>query len=721
MIFSKHLLAAAAILGASSVFAQEPDYLEFDPPGIDITDLKAFSDFQVRLKAPPNGTAVVYWETPGLKSTQCTTTWTTEDWNIFKPVRVQPLKQYSKVGEETYKITAQCDAPTEPYHTGRQFYPVKRTYVPAVDCTILDDPHFKTFGGTRFDYQTTSTFYAIKSDMLTVEMSQFICVANPADPAASGSCTNGVAIRYGQAIVIVNVNEANQLTINQVSDTVEGLEITQGADSVTAVIKIPADETEITMTGLGWLANMDWINTVIRIGGTYLNQVGGLCNVYTGKPDDGLECSNGVKTTSPKIFGDSWIVPENDDIFKCGAKCVGGKGGNTNTGDGKICKIPLPFPPPAPEQPAPPKETHPPVTTEIIIPTTIVSVITETYEVPATKEASTDNNTQPPATDVATTDAEPQPTGNPDEGNHVTTSEVVRTVTISTEITQIITTATTTTLVATETAKETYFTTVTEMPKYTAPPPPPAPAPEPTHAPEPYPHPQEPAPPAGEPPKDTPPTNPAPPADDGSNYPYYPPGTDPKPTKPAGCPQEFYDSAVKYCNSLYEVPACKALVDTDFYISSCIHDAIRVGSFVFAEGGKRQMMGSCLAKLDAKQNSADPIEVEESEKIVRESVYLKEVNCGEGCGAHGQCTPNGCICNAGFGGLKCDVDMNTLPIYEADKPVQNAKGEVVPKTPAAAIGGNPATAGAPIISGASSSVAGTVCALVAVVAGALVM
>ncbi|KAI9093532.1 hypothetical protein DFS34DRAFT_583406 [Phlyctochytrium arcticum] len=563
---SRFFLASSAVLAATtSVFGQAlTDILEFDPPILTIPDVDVATVFKARLKnIPPNDKATVVFDTPGLTSTNCSVDYDLSNWNIFRPIHVFPINQYTQEGTVDLTITGEMRCNGCAFEKRKQTYGCKRALKKAVQCTSLGDPHFKTFGGTLYDFHSIGTFYMVQSPRLTVETLQFQCGA--------GACNSGVAVRYGSSVVVIRTESDITLSngameLKQASPTLAGLAITSSADKHNYKIKIVEDGSEIEIVSNKFLT-FNYLDVTVRVGGPYFQNVGGLCNTYQDGVDTGLIMPDGKKATTAKIFGDSWKVKDDDNIFECGDKCKGA--GNQGQNPGVKCTIPVDVPAPPPQQ------------------TLVTTVITTT---PAPTPA--------PTTPAGTTDAPATP---PTALPSATPTTIVK---YSTVITQIVTVTGTSS--------------VTAIPKST---------------------------------------------------------TIPKPPpRPVNCPESFYNEATAYCNKLMDVPGCADKVNLDFYKNACIKDTIFTGSFIFAESMKEKLLANCRAVTDGQKDAVDPVEQKKGSDAQTQIGF--GAACGDGCGANGQCSPLGCLCNPGFVGKNCETDMAQLPTYNTT-PVQNDKGVTI--------------------------------------------
>ncbi|KAJ3160589.1 hypothetical protein HDU86_000347 [Geranomyces michiganensis] len=712
-IFSLASMAMLASPALSQIFTE---YLEFNPPALTISDLQGSATFAARLKTPPSDKATIFWDMPGLSSSSCNTVFTKENFNVFQTITVSPLPQYTANNTIKFSITAKASAANTTYDQNQEIYPVTRAMTPAQTCVSVGDPHFKTFGGFSYDYHTVGVHYLVKHSLLTVQTEQFVC-----NTALNAFCNSGVAIRYGDAVIVISTDPNNKastaMTVRQASAGLEGVRVTGSLANSHFLVDIGSDGSQIELQANPF-NGFNYVDVTVRLASTYANQVGGLCNTYKAGADTGtgLTCADGSVTTSPVVFGDSWIVPADDNIFHCGAKCSYKAPNTPITIQGAICAIPNPFP----NANAPPPTENAPATTtmvESVITKVVEQTVTNVQEVtvgtaPTTTAAAggEERPAYPPAvtsvevvtttvgedgkvstatvTSTAVVEAPVTITAAVTATQAVTVSQVVKeTIYLTTQVAVTVPVAAPTTVISTVVSTETYFTTITDMPKYT-------PAPEPAK-----------------------PT--AAPAPTGTPVPQIynqvtPPGQDPPaPERPSTCSIEFYNEVNKMCLSIFAVPACGQVVQLSFYINACIKDGLISGSFVFAESAKKSMMANCRAKSEAAVAiTSDPVLVKQGQTIAA-AAGVGASPCPGGCGAGGMCTPNGCMCALGFAGQSCEVDVSKLAVNKASGPLTNQNGVAVQQTIAIDAAdpntgvANPAAAGGAATPAAGTTAAGT--------------
>jgi len=183
-------------------------------------------------------------------------------------------------------------------------------------------------------------FYLLKSKFLTLQ--------TITKRWKNGAYANGaLALRFGKTVYIVDANKG----LSCASASKEGVEVIESPKKRDFHFKL-ADGSEVKVA-IGGNKDIKVLNVVVEMAQHAKGQVTGLCGKWGTKdkkfygPDD-KPIANVVE------WGKKWVVPENDDIFKCTDKCPGAGTNAYAVRPVNFCKIPkigeakadLPYAPP---------------------------------------------------------------------------------------------------------------------------------------------------------------------------------------------------------------------------------------------------------------------------------------------------------------------------------------------------------------------------------------
>ena len=125
---------------------------------------------------------------------------------------------------------------------------------------------------------------------------------------------------------------------------------------------------------------------------------------------------------------------------------------------------------------------------------------------------------------------------------------------------------------------------------------------------------------------------------------------------------EFEKQCQSHCQKIFDVPGCKSIVDPSNFIKSCVADSVLSGNLFMAEAMKSAYLAQCNTATQYMKNDIKPQVVEQAQSI-RKECGLGNNKCINNCSGNGACGGNGCVCNSGFGGLDCSVNLNKLISY----------------------------------------------------------
>ncbi|KAJ3408956.1 hypothetical protein HDV05_004670 [Chytridiales sp. JEL 0842] len=666
--------------------------------GLTIDDQQPFTPISIALDAKPAGDVVVFLDIKGATLSDCTLTFTPDNWNVPKQVNVAANPDFDDKHVSTkLTLTAVLDGPCEATrHKCEQKIDINRKYRKGKTCQSTGDPHYSTFDGLTYSFQGKGAYYLVKSDLLNVQAYQYPCLVQG---RTQTTCNGAVAVKYKNSAAILSItkngnwdskDKNSKPTLQRISPNIDDMVYTEKGNAWTLTMD---DGASVTIT-VGSQQNMYWLDVSIFLPPCYTDKVGGLCNFHKQEEDKDtiFKCRNGKKIKHFKgigynlieEFGSTWTVDADDHMFsgrwkkdmqhpitykpKPGCKPV----------HNRVCP-PRPTtttnpPPPATTTVPPPPATTtvppPPVTTTQVVTTTTRNVVTTTTTVPVT---------------TATT--------------ITTTTNGVPTTTVTTGTTMITTTGTTTQIVTT-----TATITTTMAPPSSSPPPaptttttagsqttttgaPPATTTQPpsttTMTQPPY-----------QPPSTTtaPPQPPLPPYNPGDHtYIPNPPATTTTPSAPvattttstnAGAPSSTptapvtppcvgldcggynpkdRENAVNHCTKILKIPGCETICPKklEFFIEACVADILATGSYVFCESQRQSLNNYCQKLTGYMEQSANPV-VQETAVTVQKEAGYDSFTCMNNCSGQGTCGAAGCTCNAPWSGTDCSVDQSKL-------------------------------------------------------------
>jgi hypothetical protein len=115
-----------------------------------------------------------------------------------------------------------------------------------------------------------------------------------------------------------------------------------------------------------------------------------------------------------------------------------------------------------------------------------------------------------------------------------------------------------------------------------------------------------------------------------------------------------YEEALAHCKEVIGTPNILKSI-CDFYISSCATDLAQTGYLDIAEMTRSSFNTVVQMKIEGEKDSFDP-SVREVAAHKEQTLGFGDNPCVNDCGG-GTCTPNGCVCNSGFGGDQCAIDL----------------------------------------------------------------
>jgi hypothetical protein len=112
--------------------------------------------------------------------------------------------------------------------------------------------------------------------------------------------------------------------------------------------------------------------------------------------------------------------------------------------------------------------------------------------------------------------------------------------------------------------------------------------------------------------------------------------------------------AEKVCINVLQPPECFELVDLTPYLNACVSDIMATGDFNDVEASREEFLGVCYVRAKSMLTMGDEYAKEMAAKV------RNELKCQNNCNDRGSCIDGSCVCNPGFTGTACSIDIKTL-------------------------------------------------------------
>ncbi|KAI5087282.1 IgGFc-binding protein-like [Silurus meridionalis] len=246
--------------------------------------------------------------------------------------------QWSQVGESEYSWTqisynegpgfhqvSHPDSPFALYSFGASKYNGYGSPAPSNPpatvgvCWVMGDPHYRTFDGSYYNFMGNCTYIMAKNCHVDSFHPAFeIQTENERLGSAKSTSVNKITVSvYGTNITIVR----HETGIVRISDLLWYLPISLGNGKVTLQ---QSGLSVIIKTDFGLSVQYNWDQyMVVKIPGSFMGRMCGMCGNYNGKKEDDLTTPTGSVADSIQQLGKSWRVPGLPGEAYCNDDCEG--------------------------------------------------------------------------------------------------------------------------------------------------------------------------------------------------------------------------------------------------------------------------------------------------------------------------------------------------------------------------------------------------------------
>ncbi|KAH6595159.1 hypothetical protein BASA61_003858 [Batrachochytrium salamandrivorans] len=636
-------LCAATIGSVSGAF------LTFHPAQFVLKDIAVYTSFTVKLNSKPTEDVKVYFQHQSMLMSKCMIVFSPANWDAPQYIDVIPVPLFLGTSllpgpleaESKVLATAVAAGPLPPSILSTDTMEVEQTLISTYQCSAIDS-RVETFDKLSFPLKKLGWYSMLTTKDLEVQVKVVKCTEKQV-------CIKTVLVRYGSTAMSMDVSgsvkDISKYSMTYLTTSTNGIKYTPEPKAGNHMLNFPYGSSiyVIVVKNNGIVS----LKLIILLYPGY-SSPGGLCNKPRDEsPDNKLIGSNGksynlANDGEYNTLVNSWRVKSADALTNPRAKTL-----QPSIQFGAVCKIPDnlqpkpvdPLPPkpvdpvpPEPVDPIPPKPVDPippkpvnPVPPEPVIPAPPNPV----DPVPPEPVIPTPPNPVDPVPPEPVIPAPPNPVDPvppepvdpvpPEPVDPVPPKPTTATTTAAATTAAATTTTTTTTPYSASSSPSTISTTTSSTSTIYLPPPSP-----------------------------------------GGYVTPAPGGYIPPPPPP---PPDVVAEIQKYCQSIFDIPSCNAIVPAESYIQSCILDAQTSGSYVSSDKVKQAYLAKCRTLTDDMIRGTTKGAIDQGTKI-RKEYGFGNVTCINSCSGQGTCTDFGCACSPGFSGMDCSMDLTKATQYD---------------------------------------------------------
>ena len=299
------------------------------PKELDLSDLNAAeSFFTIKLDSPPDDDVVIRYTSKSVTFSQCqSTSFSIDNWQIEQKVYIDRQSAFSSLSVDTLTSEILLEMVNKNSNTFMKNDTIKLKNIQpskGASCYSTGDPHFVTFNGQAYDYQSYHTVWLVQSPFLSVQCLQMPCNNFV---TCNIACTIQVSDGSNFAYFIASANGTTGiLSVSSIRDDNNLLNSYLHHQTISNKNWkfLFRDGSQVSITGHNWpTAQYGYLNVFIFVPSRYKYLTSGLCGIWDNNPNRML-LPNGTfieyKSKSASIrnttlFANAWTIQNSSTTY----------------------------------------------------------------------------------------------------------------------------------------------------------------------------------------------------------------------------------------------------------------------------------------------------------------------------------------------------------------------------------------------------------------------
>jgi hypothetical protein len=295
--------------------APEP-FVSINPATFTVTDNEPAEVEIALLDNPGTAKPAVFLEADGIRFSECRLDFDAATWNVPKKVKLWPKTSFDPANnvQSIFGVRLGWASDPKKRHKTTQSVTFTRNVTPGRICNSAGDPHFISFDQRFFDYWGMDCYTLLQAPNLIVQVRH--APWHWGNPAAAINV--GMALVYGSVMWRVDpLQQDPNARFQMLSPNTDGVEVIKSNNDCDVRFRM-SDGAIVKLTLYTPGTATAYMDIETTVPACYKGKTAGLCGKYDDDVNNDFTMPDGNVVQDANIFGASWKIPAEDDMFARG-------------------------------------------------------------------------------------------------------------------------------------------------------------------------------------------------------------------------------------------------------------------------------------------------------------------------------------------------------------------------------------------------------------------